>query len=121
MVAETADDLLVMYAGRAVEQGPAREVLARPSHPYTEALLRSIPSPSEEAAQLRPIRGAPPSLLAPPPGCSFHPRCAFSDGMGAVCRTDAPVWRPAPGLVNRHLRCHLADPVTAIEIAAGAR
>lgn len=121
VVAETADDLLVMYAGRAVEQGPAREVLARPSHPYTEALLRSIPSPSEEAAQLRPIRGAPPSLLAPPPGCSFHPRCAFSDGMGAVCRTDAPAWRPTPGLVNRHLRCHLVDPVAAIETARGAR
>jgi peptide/nickel transport system ATP-binding protein len=120
VVAETADDLLVMYAGRAVEQGPARQVLGRPSHPYTEALLQSLPSPSADLGLLRTIPGNPPSLLAPPPGCAFHPRCVFSDRVGAPCRTEVPAWRPAPGESHRHVRCHLADPVTAID-AGGIR
>ncbi|GAA6526643.1 ABC transporter ATP-binding protein [Intrasporangium sp. DVR] len=121
VVAETADDLLVMYAGRAVEQGDAKAVLARPSHPYTAGLLQSLLSPSEELTELRTIPGAPPSLLAIPPGCSFHPRCPFADRVGAPCQTVLPGWRPAPGLVNRHLRCHLTDPVVAIQETGGLR
>ena len=77
VVAEVADDILVMYAGRAVERGPAEQVLADPLHPYTWGLLQSLPSASEEQDHLRAIRGAPPSLVALPTGCSFHPRCDF--------------------------------------------
>ncbi|MEU4886146.1 MULTISPECIES: ABC transporter ATP-binding protein [Streptomyces] len=78
VVANTADDILVMYAGRAVERGPVREVLGAPRHPYTWGLLRSMPSlRSDPDAALHPIPGTPPSLLAPPSGCPFHPRCAF--------------------------------------------
>jgi peptide/nickel transport system ATP-binding protein len=116
VVAETADDILVMYAGRGVEKGTAKEVLGQPSHPYTYGLLQSVPSHSEEQEQLAAIPGAPPSLLDLPPGCSFHPRCAFTDLVdGDQCRTTLPEWRPTPGLANRQLRCHLADPVATLE------
>jgi peptide/nickel transport system ATP-binding protein len=80
VVANTADDLLVMYAGRAVERGTVREVLKAPRHPYTWGLLSSMPRLASDLDQpLQPIPGAPPSLLTPPPGCPFHPRCAFVD------------------------------------------
>jgi peptide/nickel transport system ATP-binding protein len=80
VVANTADDLLVMYAGRAVERGSVREVLKTPRHPYSWGLLSSMPRLSSDPDQpLQPIPGAPPSLLAPPAGCPFHPRCAFTD------------------------------------------
>ncbi|NJQ01005.1 ABC transporter ATP-binding protein [Streptomyces sp. PLAI1-29] len=78
VVAGAADNILVMYAGRAVERGSAAEVLGAPRHPYTWGLLRSTPDlDSDPDEPLRPIPGTPPSLLAPPPGCPFHPRCAF--------------------------------------------
>ncbi|WP_347350217.1 ABC transporter ATP-binding protein [Intrasporangium sp.] len=111
VVAETADDIVVMYAGRAVEKGAAKEVLAQPSHPYTYGLLQSLPSPTEEQSELKAIQGAPPSLLALPPGCSFHPRCTFKELVGERCWTEVPEWRDAPGLTNRVIRCHLEDPV----------
>ncbi len=114
VVAETADDIIVMYAGRGVEKGSAKEVLARPSHPYTYGLLQSLPSHSEDLAELKAIKGAPPSLLSLPPGCSFHPRCTFKDLVGERCWTEIPEWRPAPGVANRLIRCHLEDPVGAI-------
>ena len=83
VVAETADDILVMYAGRGVEKGSAKEVLAQPSHPYTYGLLQSLPSHSEDLEELKAIKGTPPSLLNLPSGCSFHPRCEFkSAGRG---------------------------------------
>ena len=116
VVAETADDILVMYAGRGVEKGDAREVLAQPSHPYTYGLLQSVPSHSDDQDQLAAIPGAPPSLLDLPPGCSFHPRCAFKNLVdGDACRTVLPEWRPTPGLANRLIRCHLADPVATLK------
>jgi peptide/nickel transport system ATP-binding protein len=62
-----------MYAGRIVEQGPVREIFAAPSHPYTQALLSSTISLTTQ--ELHSIPGAPPDLVAPPPGCRFHPRC----------------------------------------------
>jgi peptide/nickel transport system ATP-binding protein len=108
VVAEVADDILVMYAGRAVEVGLAKEVLARPTHPYTWGLLQSMPSASEDAEHLRAIKGAPPSLVHLPSGCSFHPRCAFQDLVGPACLTQLPELRSvAPG---RLIRCHLANP-----------
>jgi peptide/nickel transport system ATP-binding protein len=104
VVANTADDLLVMYAGRAVERGTVREVLRAPQHPYTWGLLGSMPRLSSDIEEpLTPIPGAPPSLLAPPPGCPFHPRCAFTAEVGGeLCRTDRP---PLPE--RRGAACHL--------------
>jgi len=75
VVAQVADRIAVTYAGRIVEEGPAREVLARPRHPYTAGLLRA--SPQLVRQKLEPIPGAVPSLTALPPGCAFEPRCAL--------------------------------------------
>jgi peptide/nickel transport system ATP-binding protein len=111
VVAEVADDILVMYAGRGVERGLARQVLADPLHPYTWGLLQSLPSASEEQDHLRAIRGAPPSLVALPTGCSFHPRCDFQAVVGGdTCVRTLPELTPAPGDDSRLTRCHLLDP-----------
>ena len=78
VVAETADEIAVMYAGRIVERGPARDLFASPQHPYTWGLLRSIPRlTAARDEELVPIAGQPPSLINPPSGCSFHPRCPY--------------------------------------------
>ena len=74
VVAQVAERVVVMYAGRVVEQGPAREVFAQPSHPYTRGLLAA--SPTLERGKLAPIPGTVPQLTALPPGCAFEPRCA---------------------------------------------
>lgn len=109
VVAEVADDILVMYAGRAVEKGLAKEVLAQPDHPYTMGLLESLPSASEEVSVLRAIRGTPPSLVHLPSGCSFHPRCDFRDQVpGDRCITELPELRRLPN--GREIRCHLRNP-----------
>src|SRR4051812_33134621 len=92
VVANMADDLLVMYAGRAVERGSVREVLKAPEPPYPGGLPGSIPPLNPDANEpLLPIPGSPPSLLNPPSGCAFHPRCAFTDKVdGARCKEDRP-------------------------------
>ena len=77
VVAETANSVMVMYAGRVMEYGPAREVFDRPQHPYAWGLLDSMPTIEEKLSALVPIEGSPPSLLAPPSGCPFHPRCRY--------------------------------------------
>ncbi|MDQ6914457.1 MAG: ABC transporter ATP-binding protein [Actinomycetota bacterium] len=78
VVAETADDIAVMYAGRIVERAPTRTVFRAPEHPYTWGLLRSIPRlDAPRDSPLVPIPGRPPSLIHLPGGCSFHPRCAY--------------------------------------------
>ncbi len=73
VVAQVAERVAVMYAGRIIEEGPAREVLAKPRHPYTQGLLRA--SPTLKRGALTPIPGAVPQLIALPPGCAFEPRC----------------------------------------------
>ena len=81
VVAENADEIAVMYAGRIVERAPARTIFAAPQHPYTWGLLRSIPRISaadEREEELVPIPGTPPSLITVPSGCSFHPRCPYA-------------------------------------------
>jgi peptide/nickel transport system ATP-binding protein len=75
VVAETAQTVMVMYAGRAVEHGPAREVFDSPQHPYTWGLLESMPSVESKVAHLHAIEGSPPSVIHLPTGCAFHPRC----------------------------------------------
>jgi peptide/nickel transport system ATP-binding protein len=79
VVAEIADHIAVMYAGRIVERADVRSLFAAPQHPYTWGLLRSIPSlDGPRGVELTPIPGRPPSLIRRPSGCHFHPRCAFS-------------------------------------------
>ncbi len=105
VVAHTADELLVMYAGRAVERGTVREVLREPRHPYTWGLLGSMPRLSSDVEEpLLPIPGTPPSLLAPPPGCPFHPRCGYTAEVeGDRCRTERPELPQGRGAA-----CHLS-------------
>jgi peptide/nickel transport system ATP-binding protein len=120
VVAEMADDVLVMYAGRAVEYGPTREILVHPEMPYTWGLLSSVPDVlGDTDAKLIPIRGNPPSLLTPPSGCPFHPRCDHRDKVpGDLCRTTLPLLTPARAGGDHVKRCHLANPdeVYATEI-----
>ena len=87
VVAETAHDVLVMYAGRAMEQAPRESLLRSPRHPYTQGLLRSRPRLGTHGTRLIPIPGQPPSLIAPPPGCPFHARCEHSIDR---CTSSAP-------------------------------
>jgi len=120
VVAEMADDVLVMYAGRAVEYGPTKEILVHPEMPYTWGLLSSVPDVlGDTDAKLIPIRGNPPSLLTPPSGCAFHPRCDHRDKVpGDLCRTTVPELTPARAGGDHTKRCHLANPdeVYATEI-----
>jgi peptide/nickel transport system ATP-binding protein len=112
VVAEMADDVLVMYAGRAVEHGPTRELLTHPEMPYTWGLLSSVPDVSSDtSAQLIPIPGNPPSLLDPPTGCAFHPRCAHRDKVpGDLCRSELPLLVEGTRGPGHLKRCHLANP-----------
>jgi len=112
VVAEMADDVLVMYAGRAVEYGRCKEILTHPEMPYTWGLLSSVPDvTADTSAKLIPIRGNPPSLLHPPPGCAFNPRCDHRDKVpGDLCRTVLPDLTPASSGGNHLKRCHLANP-----------
>jgi peptide/nickel transport system ATP-binding protein len=113
VIAEIADDVLVMYGGRGVEYGAARDVLSKPLMPYTWGLLSSVPDVSSSAGALVPIPGTPPSMLNPPTGCSFHPRCTFVDKVpGDLCVTTLPrLEARSTGRSAAHLsRCHLPDP-----------
>jgi oligopeptide/dipeptide ABC transporter ATP-binding protein len=87
VVSAVCDRVAVMYAGRIVEYGPVAQVFARPSHPYTRALLRSLPSLEQRVEQLDPIEGSPPALHNLPSGCHFWPRCRLAD---AACRQEYP-------------------------------
>jgi peptide/nickel transport system ATP-binding protein len=112
VVAEMADEVLVMYAGRAVEYGPTKEILVHPEMPYTWGLLSSVPDVlGDTDAKLLPIRGNPPSLLSPPSGCPFHPRCDHRDKVpGDLCVTTLPDLTPARAGGNHTKRCHIANP-----------
>ncbi|MFC0003491.1 ABC transporter ATP-binding protein [Micromonospora siamensis] len=91
VVAELADDILVMYAGRCVEEGSAQTLFRRPEHPYTWGLLGSMPRVDRAARdRLVPIKGSPPSLINLPTGCAFHPRCPYQGRDGIPCRTQVP-------------------------------
>ncbi|QLQ37718.1 ABC transporter ATP-binding protein [Micromonospora robiginosa] len=105
VVAQVADDVLVMYGGRAVEQGSVAQVLRSPQHPYTWGLLSSVPSLHGDAdADLVPIAGNPPSLINLPSGCAFHPRCRYADDHS---RTQVPELRDA-GQPGHLVACHLS-------------
>jgi len=87
VIAETADRVAVMYAGRVIETGPVEDVLARPKHPYTRGLMGSIPALGARVEQLVQIEGSMPRLHAVPNGCSFHPRCGLAVPR---CRSERP-------------------------------
>ncbi len=100
IVGDLADDVAVMYAGQIVEHGPAREVLNRPLHPYTQALIQSVPELSTEVQRLTAIPGTVPLPGAFPSGCRFHPRCPKAQ---PACATQAPELLAAE--VGRNVRC----------------
>ncbi|MEU9439410.1 ABC transporter ATP-binding protein [Streptomyces sp. NPDC048304] len=106
VIADIADDVLVMYGGRCVERGTKEEVLRTPDHPYSVGLLNSMPSLDGPVdVPLTPIPGSPPSLLNPPSGCRFHPRCAFAEKVaGGLCSTERPLLEVLDG---RGSACHL--------------
>jgi oligopeptide transport system ATP-binding protein len=105
---EIADRLAIMYAGRIVETGPAREVYRSPSHPYTQGLVESMPRRARVGERLTPIPGAPPAPLVVPAGCSFHPRCPRAI---PPCATERPLLRQLAD--GRDAACHLAgEPVS---------
>jgi peptide/nickel transport system ATP-binding protein len=107
VVSALADRIAVMYAGRIVEQGPARDVVARPRHHYTAGLIGSVPSANRRGRPLAQIPGMTPSLLDLPPGCAFRTRCPAAV---AACAADPPVVELAPG---HTVRCR--DPIALSE------
>ena len=91
VVAELADDILVMYGGKCVEYGTAQTIFRRPEHPYAWGLLSSVPRVDRDVRdRLQPIKGSPPSLINLPSGCSFHPRCPYVEYHGIPCKTVEP-------------------------------
>ncbi|WP_435829217.1 ABC transporter ATP-binding protein [Actinocatenispora sera] len=106
VVSEVADHIAVMYAGRIVETGPTEELLGHPAHPYTEALLRSVPRPDAAGGRLYAIPGTPPGPARRPPGCPFHPRCAWAVD---ACTTQRPELSTVDA--GRQVACHRATEV----------
>ena len=116
LIAELADRVVVMYAGRVVELCDVYTLFHDPKHPYTVGLMNSLARLDSDQARLEPIPGQPPSMISPPPGCPFHPRCVVSQGR-AVCRTDAPALRDFGDHVAA---CHFAEEVSAQRVPAGS-
>lgn len=102
VVARLCDRVVVLYAARAVEEGSVEEIYDRPKHPYTRALLESVPNFARGRGKSHGIPGTPPSLVNPPAGCRFHPRCP--DAM-EICSTQAPAWSHFAG--TQVATCHL--------------
>ena len=114
VVAQTCDEVAVMYAGKIVEYGPVEEIFLHPQHPYTLGLVQAFPDIHADRVTIVSIPGTPPHLLNPPGGCRFHPRCPLATD---ACRT----WEPelvATGASSHRVACHLAAPSRAV--AGGA-
>ena len=106
VVAEVADEVIVMYAAKVVEQGSAQTIFKRPQHPYTWGLLGSLPRLNADVERLVQIKGQPPSLLNPPRGCRFHPRCPY---VMNVCKEQEPELLPVADHGDHLQACHLDD------------
>jgi oligopeptide/dipeptide ABC transporter ATP-binding protein len=106
LVSQIADRIVVMYAGRVVETGDIHASFSSPRHPYTIGLLESVPRLTGEAEWLTQIPGQPPSLVDPPTGCPFHPRCFLSKGR-ARCRDEIPALRTIAA--GQSAACHFAE------------
>ncbi|MFH0880033.1 MAG: ABC transporter ATP-binding protein [Lentisphaerota bacterium] len=114
LVAEYADRVYVMYAGRIMESGPVERVLARPAHPYTRGLLEAVPRLEGAVGSLKGIEGSVPSPAHWPKGCAFHPRCAWRE---ALCETDEPSSSQVDP--DRGVRCHLWKSISSIPMGCG--
>jgi peptide/nickel transport system ATP-binding protein/oligopeptide transport system ATP-binding protein len=112
VVSQICDRMAVMYAGRVVETGRVREVLDAPSHPYTRALLAALPGQVSRESELVPIKGAPPSLISPPDGCRFAPRCTYVRPECVV--GTAPPLHPRPGAAEGHLDACILNEVSHV-------
>jgi oligopeptide/dipeptide ABC transporter ATP-binding protein len=108
IVAEVADRVLVMYAGKIVESGEVMDVFSRPRHPYTLGLLASLPRIDTQMEELLSIAGQPPSMAAPPSGCAFHVRCELTQGRER-CRAEIPLLVPADKRPTHLAACHFSD------------
>ena len=120
VVAETADDVVVMYAARIVERAPVTNLFNRPHMPYTWGLLGSLPRLDADTERLTQIPGQPPSLLNPPRGCRFHPRCPY---VMNVCKETEPELRPITNDPTHLQACHLDEQTKdreAAKLTAGA-
>jgi peptide/nickel transport system ATP-binding protein len=106
VIAEIADDVVVMYAARVAEHGSVRQLFKRPHHPYTWGLLGSLPRLDADTERLVQIQGQPPSLLNPPRGCRFNPRCPY---VMSVCKQKEPELRPVGGEPDHLQACHLDE------------
>lgn len=102
MIADTCEEIAIMYAGRIVEQGNIVSVYKEPMHPYTEKLLGAFPSLLGKEGSLESIPGFPPDLLNPPSGCRFHPRCPYAM---EICKKEEP--RQSVAGTNHYVECHL--------------
>jgi oligopeptide/dipeptide ABC transporter ATP-binding protein len=115
VIASIADEVLVMYAGRAAERADARSIFFTPHHPYTRGLLGSVPSATGVVgSRLLPIVGTPPSLINVPSGCGFHPRCPFAM---EACLDAQPVLEEIPTGVDHASACWLPPEMTGVGVA----
>ncbi len=104
VIAQTCDELAIMYAGKIVELSSVSNMYESPLHPYTDALINSFPNIKEEKRQLNSIPGNPPDLINPPPGCNFNPRCNYAQ---EICRTEEPQLKQ---IDNGHsVACHFSE------------
>ena len=106
VIAEIADEVVVMYAARVAEKGSVDQLFKRPHHPYTWGLLGSLPRLDADLDRLVQIQGQPPSLLNPPRGCRFNPRCPY---VMSVCKQKEPALLPIPGEPDHLQACHLDE------------
>ena len=107
-IAQTCDELAVMYAGKLVEYSDVLSIFEKPLHPYTEALINAFPSIQGEKRQLKSIVGTPPDLINPPKGCMFHPRCPYAQ---EVCRQEDPPIKEVGD--NHRVACHFWQEIVA--------
>jgi peptide/nickel transport system ATP-binding protein len=110
VIADVADEVIVMYAGAVMERADRRTIFFANHHPYTEGLLQSLPAYGGDRERLRSIQGQPPSLINLPPGCPFHPRCPY---VMDRCRTDVPVLAPVGGEAAHLSACWLPHDMAA--------
>lgn len=116
IIAELADEVLIMYAGKVMEMAGRRDMYYEAHHPYTLGLLESLPQSGHEGEPLVPIRGQPPSLIRPPRGCPFAARCSYAM---PKCRTEPPPLRPLPSSTGHRSACWLPPDLTGTSSEAG--
>ncbi|HDD64270.1 MAG TPA: ABC transporter ATP-binding protein [Thermoprotei archaeon] len=115
MVSELSDKIAIMYAGQIVEYGDIVEIFTNPLHPYTRALLSSVPSIKGKRRKLHSIAGAPPNLLRPPPGCRFHPRCPFRI---EICSREEPEFMMVSP--NHFVKCHRFEELRGVAFGSAS-